>query len=393
MTDQRTTRTAEPQRGLFFGHRMTLFTLLGFRVQLDMSWLFLALLITWSLAKGIFPVETPGLLPATYWWMGIAGAIGLFFSLIFHELSHSLVARRYGMAIRGITLFIFGGVAELADEPPSAKAELWTALAGPAMSFLIAALFATVAALGREAAWPQSAVGVAAYLGTINLVLAVFNLVPAYPLDGGRVLRAALWHWKGNLHWATRLASRIGGGFAFLLMAAGVLQLVNGNFIGGVWWFLIGLFLRSASTSSYTQLLAREMLAGKPVSTFMTAEPVTVTPALPLERFVEDYIYRYHHEQYPVIDGRSLIGIAGARQVSAVPRADWPRRTVADILVPTSPLNTIDADADAGHALQLMGSSGNSRLLVVRQRVLVGILTLKDLLKLLGLKAQLESAR
>ena len=256
MREQHAAQSTEPTGGMFFGRRMTLFTLLGFRVQLDMSWLFLALLVTWSLAKGFFPIEAPGLPAATYWWMGIAGTIGLLFSLVLHELSHSLVARRYGMTIRGITLFIFGGVAELADEPPSAKAELWTALAGPAMSLLIAVLFTAIGGLGGESRWPPPAVGVAAYLGTINFALAGFNLVPAYPLDGGRVLRAALWRWKGDLHWATRQASRVGGGFAFLLMAAGALQLINGNFIGGVWWFLIGLFLRNASTS-YTRSSSR----------------------------------------------------------------------------------------------------------------------------------------
>jgi Zn-dependent protease/CBS domain-containing protein len=393
MREQHVAQSTEPTGGMFFGRRMTLFTLLGFRVQLDMSWLFLALLVTWSLAKGFFPIEAPGLPAATYWWMGIAGTIGLLFSLVLHELSHSLVARRYGMTIRGITLFIFGGVAELADEPPSAKAELWTALAGPAMSLLIAVLFAAIAGLGSESGWPPPAVGVAAYLGTINFVLAAFNLVPAYPLDGGRVLRAALWRWKGDLHWATRQASRVGGGFAFLLMAAGALQLINGNFIVGVWWFLIGLFLRNASTSSYTQLLAREMLAGKPVSAFMTPNPITVPSTLALDELVEDYIYRNHHERFPVVDGSTLIGAVGARQIASVPRADWPHRTVADIVVRASSLNTVEADADASHALALMGSTRNSRLLVLRQGTLVDILTLKDLLKLLALRARLEEGR
>ena len=208
-----------------------------------------------------------------------------------------------------------------------------------------------------------------------------------------RVLRAALWRWKSDLHWATRQASRVGGGFAFLLMAAGALELINGNFIVGVWWFLIGLFLCNASTSSYTQLLAREMLAGKQVSAFMTPNPITVPSTLALDKLVEDYIYRHHHERFPVVDGGTLIGAVGARQIASVPRADWPHRTVADIVVPASSLNTVEADADASRALALMGSTGNSRLLVIRQGTLVGILTLKDLLKLLALRARLEEKR
>jgi len=372
------------------GRRFTLVTLFGFRVQIDASWLLLALLVSWSLAAAFFPPQYPGLDRNIYWWMGIAGTVGLLFSLIFHELSHSLVARRYGLRIRGITLFIFGGVAEMAEEPPSAVAELLMALAGPAASLLLAAVFEAVADLTIKLGWPTPITGVAKYLALINAVLAVFNLIPAFPLDGGRVFRAALWWWKGDLHWATLHASRVGGGFAFLLMALGVLQVMNGNFVAGMWWFLIGLFLRSAASSSYVQLLTREMLAGAPVARYMTKTPIAVPAEATVAALVEDYIYQHHHEQFPVVDGERLTGVVGVRQVKAVPRAEWPSRHVAEIAEPLSPMNAIEANADAAEALALMSRNDTSRLVVTERGRLVGILTLKDLLKLLSLRMEIE---
>ncbi len=372
------------------GHRFTLFSLFGFKVRVDISLLFLALLVTWSLASAVFPRQLPGLDHATYWWMGVAGTIGLFFSLIFHELSHSLVARRYGLPIRGITLFIFGGVAEMSDEPPSAKAEFWMALAGPAASILLALSAWALSELGAEAGVPEPVTAVVGYLALINAVLAVFNLVPAFPLDGGRVLRAALWWRRGDIVAATRSAARAGSAFALLLMGMGVLQVVTGNFVGGIWFFLIGMFLRSAAERSYMDILTRGMLAGAPVRRFMTRDPVTVPSGITLQALVEDYVYAHHHEQFPVVDGDRLVGSVGVRQLKATPRESWPHRTVAEIAEPSSDDNTVDAETDAAKALSLMTRSGRSRLLVTERGRLVGILALKDLLALLSLKIELE---
>jgi len=371
------------------GRRATLFTLLGFKVQLDFSWLFLALLVTWSLASAVFPPQFPGLAQATYWWMGVAGTLVLLFSLIFHELSHSLVARRYGLPIRGITLFIFGGVAEMSDEPPSAEAELWIALAGPAASLFLAALAWVLAGYGMEAEWPDPVLGVVGYLALINAVLAAFNLVPAYPLDGGRVLRAALWWWKADIRWATRYAAQSGNAFGILLMAVGVLQVVTGNFVGGMWWFLIGMFLRHAARGSYMQLLTRDILSGAPVKRFMTRNPVSVPPGITLQTLVDDYVYAYHHEQFPVIEGGELVGCVAVRQLKSVPREAWGRRTVGEIAERCSDRNTVDADMDAAKALAAMNQAGVSRLLVTERGRLVGVLTLKDLLAVLSLKLDL----
>ena len=203
---------AGEKKGLTGFRQFRLFTLFGFEVRLDLSWLLLALLISWSLGAGMFPADYPGLPPRTYAWMGVAGALGVFFSIVFHEFSHSMVARHYGMPIKGITLFIFGGVAEMEEEPPGPKSEFLMAVAGPLASFLLAFIFTRIEAIALLRGWPTPIVGVSSALAYINTVVAIFNLVPAFPLDGGRMLRAALWYFKKDMHAATRIASQMGSG-------------------------------------------------------------------------------------------------------------------------------------------------------------------------------------
>lgn len=370
-----------------FTYRLRAFSMFGFDIYVDASWILLAVLVVWTLTVGVFPVMAPGLAPATYWWMGIAGAIGLFASIVLHELGHALVARRYGMPIAGITLFIFGGVAEMRSEPPGPKAEFLMAGAGPLVSIALAVLFLVLSAAG-----PVAWVALTAYLGTINGILAAFNLIPAFPLDGGRMLRAALWGWKQDLRWATRIAAAAGNGFAILLIAWGVLGVVTGDFVGGMWRFLIGLFLRGAATTAYRQVLARESFAGAPVSRFMTRNPVTVDPELTLRHLVDDYFYRYRHKLFPVAreDGVPL-GAVRTEHVAAVPREEWERRTVREVMEALGEANTIDPDADAFDALARMRLSGHSRLVVLEGDRLAGILALKDLLEFLALNLELEA--
>jgi Zn-dependent protease len=285
-----------------FGKGVTLFKLLGFEVKANWSWLIIAALITWSLAVGFFPAFYPGYTNVTYWWMGVIGAIGLFAGIILHELAHSLVARRYGMPMHGITLWIFGGVAEMSTEPPGPMAELYMAVAGPLTSIGLGVLFLGIHQLIGGVAAGSPIEGIVFYLGFINVLLAAFNLIPAFPLDGGRVLRAALWHWKQNVRWATRIAASIGTGFAFALMILGVISFFTANFISGVWWFLIGMFLRSASQNAYQQLLIRKALEGESVARFMKRDPIVVDSSTSLGQLVEDYIYRHHFKMYPVLD-------------------------------------------------------------------------------------------
>ena len=373
-----------------FGPKTRLFKIFDFEVKLDASWFFLALLIAWTLAQGYFPALYEGLPQKTYWSMGVLGALGIFFSIIFHELSHSLVARRYNLPIKGITLFIFGGVAEMESEPPSAKAEFMIAIAGPIASFILAVSFYGLYVIAQSLQIPDATQGIVRYLAMINMILAVFNLVPAFPMDGGRILRAALWQWTSDLPWATQIASRAGTAFGIILMVLGLINIATGNFIGGLWWILIGLFIQSAATSHYIQLQVRLALEGEKVSRFMVSNPITVGPDTTLRDFIEDYVYRHHHKMFPVLENKVLTGCVTTRRIKETPRKQWDEMVVRQIMEPCTKDNTISADEDAMKALEQMKRSGNSRLMVVEKGDLQGIVALKDLMELFALKMELE---
>ena len=373
-----------------FSKRFKLFRLFGFNVYLDLSWTIVATLVTWSLASGVFPFYFRGLAPSTYWLMGITGALGLFASIIFHEFAHSLVARMRGMQMQGITLFIFGGVAEMTDEPPDAATEFWVAVVGPIASLCLAAVFF---GLHLFFVWPVPVFAVIGYLIWVNAMLALFNLVPAFPLDGGRILRAALWAWKNNLLSATRFVSWTGIAFGILLIGLGIVSFFTGNLIGGIWWFMLGLFLRRAAQSSYEQLLMRQALEGEPVRRFIRGDPITVPPTISIQEFVNDYVYRHQHKLFPVVNDGELTGCIGLEQVKTIPKTEWSTRTVAEGMSRCSEENTIKADEDAVQALAQMNRSHLSRLLVIDgANHLAGVLALKDLVNFLTLKVELEGA-
>ncbi len=375
-----------------FGRRIPLFTLMGFKVGIDASWILLAIFITWSLAVGLFPnlPISKNLPTAIYWWMGVAGAIGLFASIIFHEFCHSIVARRFGLPMKGITLFVFGGVAEMEDEPASPKVEFLMAIAGPLSSVLLGAVFYAVNFISKKISFYVPVNGVLIYLAYLNLALAVFNLIPAFPLDGGRVLRSILWAIKGNLRWATKVASFLGESFGFLLMFVGILQFFSGQGLGGVWYFLIGLFIRSASGMSYHQLLVRKALEGEKVQRFMKTDFISVPGAASIEDLVNDYIYKYHFKMFPVSEGSEIIGCITTDQIKHIPRENWSQQTVKSATTECSVDNTISPTADAMQALTIMNRTGTGKLLVMENGKLVGIITLKDMLKFLALKIDLE---
>ena len=372
-----------------FGTRFELFRLFGIPIRLDLSWFVIAGLLAWSLATGFFPQLTPGLSSGAYWLMGVGGALGLFASIVVHEFFHAWVARRHEIPMQGITLFILGGVAEMGAEPPGPKAEFRMAVAGPLVSIALGALALALAGLG--AGRPTMLTGVLTYLGLMNLVLAAFNLVPAFPLDGGRILRAALWHWKRDLRWATAVAARVGKVFGGVLMALGVFRLAAGDVLGGMWSFLIGLFLLQAAAAAYQQVLVSRALAGERVSRFMTPDPVTLPSDLTLDAAVDRYFYRHHHRLFPVKDDGRLLGCLSTEELKRTPREEWGRRSVASLVVPCGPDTVIRSDADALGALNLMRRTGRPRLLVVDDGRLVGLVTLKDLLEFFALKTELET--
>jgi Zn-dependent protease/CBS domain-containing protein len=374
-----------------FTHSFEIFKLFGFSIRLDLSWFVIAILLTWTLAVGVFPQYYPELTVGTYWGMGVVGALGLFASIVLHEMGHALVARRYDMPIRGITLFIFGGVAELTREPPTAKAEFMVAIGGPIVSILIAVAGFGLHQAGTGQAWGAPVMGVLWYLFTINTVLVIFNMIPAFPLDGGRVLRSILWAYKGNPKWATRITSAIGSGFGLLLIALGIWAIVfQGAFITGLWWALIGLFLRNAAAMSYQHMLVRQQLEGEPVSQFMTTSVTTVPPDITLQQAVDDYIYKYHYKMLPVADDDRLVGCLTTRQIKDVPREEWPYRTVRDVATTCSDQNTVTPDTDAMEAFSKMLRTQTSRLMVVEEDRLQGMFSLKDVMNFLSRKIELE---
>ena len=375
-----------------FGRRVTLFKMLGFAVRVDASWLLIAFLIVWSLAVGVFPEEVPGLPTGTYWWMGIAGALGLFASIVVHEFSHSIVARRYGVPMKGITLFIFGGVAEMEEEPADPKTEFLMAIAGPLASVVVGGIFYVIGVAARSS-WPIEFLVILGYLASINWLLAVFNMIPAFPLDGGRVLRAALWQRWGNLVRATRAATFAGSLFGTLLIVGGVLQLVFGNFVGAVWWFLLGMFLRMVSEASYQRVLLQSALKGEPVRRFMNRNVVTVKPDITVQDLVDNYIYKYHRKMFPVVtDSQQLVGCVGTEQVKKLPRNEWSQHNLTEIAAPCSRQNTITPDTDAAKVLSIMGRAEDSPLLVVENDRLVAFVSPQDLLHFLSIKLELEGA-
>jgi len=370
--------------------KMPLFTLFGFKVSIDVTWFILMVLMTWSLAKGAFPHYFAGFSDKTYWWMGAAGALGLFISIIFHEFCHSLVARQFNLPMKGITLFIFGGVAEMDKEPENAKSEFFMAIVGPISSIVLAGIFFLFYTAGKTANWPGPVNGVLMYLGWLNIILACFNMVPAFPLDGGRVLRSILWYLKGDLRWATRISSRLGAAFGLFLMIMGVISFIGGNFIGGLWYFLIGMFIKNASQISYRQLLVKNALMGEPISRFMAAEAVTVPSSITVSDLVEDYFYKYHYKMFPVTDNGMLKGCITTKQIKELSKEQWATTKVSDIAQPCSEGNTISPKTDSIKALSLMNSTGNSRLMVVEGNKLLGVISLKDMLKFMALKLDLE---
>ena len=368
--------------------RIPLVTLLGFQIRFDLTWLILVALVVWSLSAGYFPASYANLPTSTYVWMGIVGAIGLFASIVLHELAHSWVGRRLGMNISGITLFVFGGAAELTEEPKSARTEFLMAAAGPLASVVLAILFQLLASGIEAATGPTPITGVLHYLAGINAILAAFNLLPAFPLDGGRILRAALWGWRKDLLWATRIAAAVGGAFGLALVGLGILSVLGGNLVGGMWSFLIGLFIRSAAAGSQQQLLARHVLERIPVRDMMIGQPVTIAADAPVERAVELFLAR-NLKFLPVVEDGRAIGHIGLKEVRSLNPAERPQRPVRQVMTPLSPESTIAPSADAASALAQMQRTGLSRLLVVENGRLEGVICLKDLLDQLTLRSEL----
>jgi Zn-dependent protease len=375
-----------------FGRAINLFDLFGFRIQIDFTWVFLALLVTWSLAVGFFPALYPGLGQTVYLAMAVVGMIGLAASLVLHESAHALVARAYGLPIKYITLFIFGGVAQLEREPETAKSEFLMAIAGPLMSLALALAFWLCWIVAGGAELPQGLVGVLHYLFVVNLLLGGFNMIPAFPLDGGRALRAALWGWRGDLLWATRIASTTGTVFAYTLIALGALRAIYGDLVGGVWMVLIGLFVRAAAQGSYMEVITHRLLDEVPVSRFLHEAAVPVPPDISIDDFVHDYVYATHADFYPVVEDGQLLGGIAPRQLRRVPKRRWRELAVGDLMTPLSEETVLPPNADMARAMTLMRKTGSDHVMVAEDGRLHGVVAMSELRRYLSFKLEVEQS-
>jgi Zn-dependent protease/CBS domain-containing protein len=356
----------------------------GVEIRAHWSLLVVATLLVWSLADGVFPDTNPGLQDGSYFAMALVAALLFLVSIALHELGHAAQARREGVPVGGITLWVFGGVAELRGEMPSAGAELRVAAAGPAVSLVIGAI-CLAAALALPL--PAEVDGVLFWLGQINLVLLVFNLIPALPLDGGRMLRALLWARRGDLLSATRTAGALGRGFGQLLIAGGLVLAIVAGDLGGLWLVFLGWFLLAAAEAELGTTSARAALAGLTAADLMIRDPVAVPASASVQAFMDDVFLPTRHTAYPVMEGPDAAGLVSFRRALELPPERWPVTAVRAI-ADTSPDATIEATAPLAEALPRLTGGDLRRLLVVHDGRAVGLLSPTDVLRVLEVRTR-----
>ncbi|MBI2849292.1 MAG: site-2 protease family protein [Chloroflexi bacterium] len=363
-------------------------TIKGISIGIHYSWVFIFVLITWSLANHYFPSQYPNWSFTTNLVVGVITSFLFFGSVIFHELSHSFMALRYNLPVKSITLFIFGGVAQIGREAKNPQDEFWIAIVGPLSSVCLAVFFGIVWLLSREVSEPIAALST--YLGTINLLLAGFNLIPGFPLDGGRVLRAIVWKINNQLVASTRIASIIGQGVAYLFMLGGLVFIFRGSVFDGLWFIFIGWFLNHAAESSYRQVLLQDALKGVSVRGIMTKDFETVDPSTPITELVTNHVLRHNLHAFPVVYDSQLKGIITLHDIKKVPHEQWPFTKVAQAMTDGSLLRVVDPNDDVALAFQILHETDVGQLPVVEFGQLVGLLTRSDLLHFVNIRSSLR---
>lgn len=370
---------------------------LGIPIRVHASWFLIFLLVTWTLATGYLPEELPGLSPTRYWAMGGVAALLLFLSVLLHELGHSYVALRYCIPIERITLFIFGGVAHMRKEAPTPRAEFLIAVAGPIVSFVLGAVCFGLAALAELIQPPRDLDGVVmlgALLGMVNLQLGLFNLIPGFPLDGGRVLRAGLWAWGKDFYRATKQAAVVGLGFGLLLGVLGLTVLV-GALMGkldssmasnGSWVVFIGIFLFAAALASRRQASFRQTLAMVRVRDLMVRTVASIPAQCSLDEAVTQYFQPYGYGSFPVVEGGQLAGLITVAEIQTVPSAMWPWRQVRQVMRPLSPSLMVEPDVSVIQAMECMAQDGWDQLVVMQDGQIAGLVTQSAIAKYLQLQ-------
>lgn len=361
-------------------HTIPMGRILGIPIGLDYSWFLIFGLLTWSLAVGYFPAEFKDWPITEYWIVGAITACMLFVSVLLHELGHSVVAMRYKVPVRSITLFIFGGVAQIGGEPPSAIAEFWIAIAGPVVSFALAALFSLLQPVFAGVA---PLLALAEYLAYINGVLVLFNLIPGFPLDGGRVFRAVVWGITHSLRRATLVAAGVGRFIGFAFIFAGVWQMFGGNLMNGLWIAFIGWFLENAAVAQIQHQMIQGLLAGHKVSDAMSRSYATVLADDALQGLVDDHILGSGRRSFVVRRGEEVVGLLTLHRVKQVPRTEWSTTTAAQAMIPVERVKRIRPDTPLWTALEEMDRDGVNQLPVMSDGTVVGMLTREDLISFL----------
>jgi len=370
------------------GSGFNLGRLFGIQFRLHYTWFVIFILITVSLSWQVFPTFYPGWGQPAYWTIGIATSLLFFASVLAHELAHSLVGRANGIPVKSITLFIFGGVAEMTREATRAGAEFKMAAAGPACSLVIGGLFAAVWALIRNISEPVAAM--AFYLAQINVILAIFNLIPGFPLDGGRVFRSLMWRFSGNYKRSTRIATRVGQGVAYAFILAGILIMVFlQDWIGGLWLVFIGWFLQNAASASYRQAQWQVALQGVTAAQVMTSHYTTIPPGITVKQLVDDYVLPTGQRFFLVADEGSFRGILTLRNIKSIAQSDWDRTLVEKVMVPADQLKTAHPEQDVLSIMAEMNDSAINQVPVIEKGHVAGIITQDNLLRAIRTRTDL----
>lgn len=359
----------------------------GISINIHVSWILIFVLVTWTLAVGYFPQNYPDWSRSLYWTVGLVTSVLFFVSVLMHELAHSVVARARGLPVHDITLFIFGGVAHLEDEPETAGTEFVMAVVGPLTSLVLGVCFGVVWLAARGVSEPLAALG--QWLAMINILLAFFNMIPGFPLDGGRVLRSILWQATGNLQKSTRWASRVGQGVAYLFILWGIWRIFTGDWVGGLWIAFIGWFLDNAASSSYQQLTVRNLLAGHKVREVMSRECLEIDPDTTLDRVINEHVLPRGARCFPVVEGGLVKGLLTIHNIKGVSQDRWSSTPVDEVMTPLDGLKKVSPDEELWEAMRNMTEEGVNQLPVMDDGRLLGMLARDNIVSFIKVKGEL----
>jgi Zn-dependent protease/CBS domain-containing protein len=376
----------EVQRRLVLEAKIKLGQIWGIPLGLHTSWFLVFGLVTWSLASGYFPAEYPELTPFAYWFLGGVTSVLFFGSVLLHELGHSILAIRNQIPVHSITLFIFGGIARISREPRTPGAEFRIAIAGPLTSLALAAAFFGLWQLDRHIPYLAAP---SIWLARINFILATFNMIPGFPLDGGRVLRSVVWKFTGNYLRSTQIATSTGQLFALGFIAIGIYTVLRGNFFNGLWLVFIGWFLQNAAATSYAQANLRQMLKGVKVDQVMSTECPRIPGQLSISRLINNYVLNGGNRCFLVTEGDQLRGMLTLRDISGVQRANWEQTTTEEVMQPWEKLIRVYPEMELVEALQKMDDNNVAQLPVVRDDRLLGMLSRDQVLHYIRLRGEI----